>query len=318
MDFDSVTLHSGFGNFTQLFIAGRQSDPMNFDLSYRPPYNWEQILNFLALRAIPGVEIIRDGEYIRTVHFENGQQQRMYGWVRVGHRPQQNVLTVTVDAALLPVLSKVLARICHLFDLHCDPDAVYEILASMNNIRPGLCVPGTRLPGCFDPFEMAVRAVLGQQITVKGARTLAARLVDTYGVPIQTGIEGLTRAFPLPEDIIALDGPIGDHLGPLGITGARANTILELARALVQGDIDFEFCAKPEIEMQKLMTVRGIGPWTAQYIAMRAMGCRDAFPHTDYGVKKALAPRTQKEILDLAEAWRPWRSYATINLWNSL
>jgi AraC family transcriptional regulator of adaptative response / DNA-3-methyladenine glycosylase II len=298
--------------------AKGQDSNINLALGYRPSYQWQQMLDFLALRAIPGVETIRDGEYLRTVHFENEEQQPVYGWVRVGHRPQKSVLTVTMDAALLPVLPQVLARIRHLFDLYCDPDAVYEILASMNNIRPGLCVPGTRLPGSFDPFEMAVRAVLGQQITVKGACTLAARLVKTYGVPIQTGIEGLTHAFPSPKDIIALDGPIDNHLGPLGITGIRANTILELAQALVQGNIDFDFCAQPEIEVQKLMTVPGIGPWTAQYIAMRAMGWPDAFPHTDYGVKKALAPRTPKEILDLAEEWRPWRSYATINLWNSL
>jgi AraC family transcriptional regulator of adaptative response / DNA-3-methyladenine glycosylase II len=188
----------------------------------------------------------------------------------------------------------------------------------MNDIRPDLCVLGARVPGSFDPFEMAVRAVLGQQTTVKGARTLAARLVVTYGVPIETGIEGLTHVFPSPEEILALDGPISNHLGPLGITGARANTIFELARALVQEEVDFNFCARPETEVQKLMTIPGIGTWTAQYIAMRAMGWPDAFLHTDYGVKKALEPRTPKEILDLAEAWRPWRSYATINLWNDL
>jgi AraC family transcriptional regulator of adaptative response / DNA-3-methyladenine glycosylase II len=107
-------------------------------------------------------------------------------------------------------------------------------------------------------------------------------------------------------------------LGPLGITGSRANTIFELARALMQKDLDFSFGVQPEAEMQKLMVVPGIGPWTAQYIAMRAMGWPDAFLHTDYGVKKALEPRTPKEILDLAEAWRPWRSYATVNLWNYL
>jgi AraC family transcriptional regulator of adaptative response / DNA-3-methyladenine glycosylase II len=182
-----------------------------------------------------------------------------------------------------------------------DPETM-EDLESMNMIHPGLCVRGTRLPGSFDPFEMAVRAVLGQQITVKGARTLAARLVETYGRPVQTGIEGLTHAFPSSEDIIALDGPISNHLGPLGIIGARANTILELARALVQGNIEFNFYAQPEIEVQKLMAISGIGPWTAQYIAMRAMGWPDAFLHTDYGVKKALAPRTSKEKADLIRA----------------
>ncbi|MDR1935720.1 MAG: helix-turn-helix domain-containing protein [Candidatus Accumulibacter sp.] len=302
-----------------------QDGGMTVSLGYRPPYRWRQILDFLALRAIPGVETIKDGigdgisdgEYLRTVHFENGERP-IYGWVRVGHRPRKNVLSITVNAALLPVLPQVLARIRHLFDLYCVPDAVYEILASMNDIRPGLCVPGTRLPGSFDPFEMAVRAVLGQQITVKGARTLAARLAEAHGRPVQTGIEGLTHVFPSAKDILALDGAIGNRLGPLGITGARAKTILELARTFARGDMDFGFCAKPETEARKLMAIPGVGSWTAQYIAMRAMGCPDAFPHTDHGIRKALAPSTPKEILELAEAWRPWRGYAAINLWNSL
>lgn len=242
----------------------------------------------------------------------------MYGWVRVGHRAQKSALTVTLNDSLLPVLPQVLSRIRHLFDLYCDPDAVYDGLASMNRIRSGLCVRGARVPGSFDPFEIAVRAVLGQQITVKGARTLAARLVAAYGVPIQTGTAGLTHAFPSPNTVLAFGGSIGDRLGPLGIAGARANTILELARAFHLGSIDFSLCPQPEAELQKLMKRPGIGPWTAQYIAMRAMGWPDAFPHTDYGIQKALAPRTSKEILDLAETWRPWRSYATVNLWNAI
>ncbi|MBJ6752403.1 AlkA N-terminal domain-containing protein [Geomonas anaerohicana] len=287
-------------------------------LGYRPPYQWRQMLDFLAQRAIPGVEAVTDGAYLRTVDLVSAEKGHVYGWVRVGHRPEHNVLTVTVDPALLPVLTQVLNRIRHLFDLFCDPHAVFEVLAGMNAIRPGLCTLGTRLPGCFDPFEMAVRAVLGQQITVKAARTLAARLVAAHGTPVATGIEGLTHAFPSPEQIIALDGPVDGHLGPLGITGARARTILELARALVREGIRLNFAAEPERELKQLLDVPGIGPWTAQYIAMRAIGWPDAFPDTDFGVKKALAPRTAKEISALAATWRPWRSYATVNLWNSL
>ncbi|NPV93257.1 MAG: helix-turn-helix domain-containing protein [Firmicutes bacterium] len=332
-----VAMAAGFGSlrrFNDLFkkqyrlaptalrreVSGTKERDNNISLAlgYRPPYQWQQILDFLALRAIPGVETISGGEYCRSVHFVTGKQRYLFGGVRVGHRPQKNVLTVTVDAALLPVLPQVLARVRHLFDLHCDPDAVYETLASMNDIHPGLCVPGTRLPGCFDAFEMSVRVVLGQQITVKAASTLAGRFVEAFGVPIQTKIERLTHSFPLPETIIALDGPIENHLGPLGITAARARTILKLAEIFVNGTIDFDFCVQPEAEMKKLLELPGIGDWTAQYIAMRAMGWPDAFPHTDYGVKKALAPRTPKEILALAESWRPWRSYATITLWNSL
>lgn len=292
--------------------------PITFELSYRPPYQWQQMLSFLALRAVPGVEGVVDGEYLRTVSLATREKRQVHGWVRVSFRPQCQVLALAVSPALLPVLPHLLARIRHLFDLHCEPHAVYETLAIMNTIRADLCTLGTRVPGCFDAFEMAVRAVLGQQITVKAARTLAARLVDAYGIPIQTGVECLTHVFPSPETIIALDGPIENHLGPLGITRARARTILRLAEAVVHKDINLSFGAEPEIEVKKLMVIPGIGSWTAQYIAMRALGWLDAFPHMDYGVKKALAPRTPKEILALAESWRPWRSYATVNLWNSL
>lgn len=287
-------------------------------LGYRPPYTWEPMLDFLAGRAIPGVEKVEKGEYQRVAYFTNGPETYVYGWVRVKNRPDKNALDVTVDASLLSVLPKVVARVRHLFDLSCDPMAVHEVLAAMNEINPALCVAGTRLPGCFDAFEMAVRAVLGQQITVKAAKTLAARMAGRFGVPVNTGIDGLTHAFPSPEAIMAMGDSIGDHLGPLGITGARAKTILALAQAIKNGGVEFGANARPETEMEKLAVLPGIGPWTANYIAMRAMGWPDAFPHTDYGIKKALEPRNEKEILSLAEAWRPWRSYATINLWNSL
>ena len=302
----------------QAFDGKKPDESITLMLAYRPPYPWRQALDFLALRATPGVELVQGGEYLRTIHLMARENRHIRGWIRVGHRPHNNALAVTVDTALLSVLPQVLARVRYLFDLHCDPDAVYEGLASMNDIRPGLCTKGTRLPGSFDPFEMAVRAVLGQQITVKGARTFAARLVAALGTPVETGIEGLTHTFPQPGDILALEGPIGDHLGPLGITGARANTILVLAHAIDKGEMDLGPSAHPEENVHKLMAIPGIGEWTAQYMAMRIMGWPDAFPHTDYGVKQALAPRTPKKILALAEAWRPWRSYATINLWNAL
>jgi AraC family transcriptional regulator of adaptative response / DNA-3-methyladenine glycosylase II len=296
----------------------QRKDTITLALSYRPPYPWDVMLHFLAGRAITGVEVVRNGEYTRTVHVINAVGKPVYGWVRVGHEPRKNALNVTVSETLLPVLPQVLARIRHLFDLYCDPGAVYETLRVMNDIRPGLCILGTRVPGCFHAFEMAVRAVLGQQITVKAASTLASRIAQAYGTPIQTGIEGLNRIYPLAEDLLALDGAIEDRLGVLGVTAARSHTIYELARAFVQGDIDFDLPAQPEEEMKKLMTIRGIGSWTAQYIGMRAMEWPDAFLETDAGVKKALQPHTAKELLIMAEAWRPWRSYATVNLWNTL
>lgn len=296
----------------------RHSSNVTLALGYRPPYPWEEMLRFLAGRAIAGVDMVKNGEYLRTVHMATSGNKHLYGWVRVGHKQEKNTLTVTVSETLLPVLPQVLARVRRLFDLYCDPDAVYETLRAMNDIRPGLCVLGTRLPGCFDTFEMSVRAVLGQQITIKAASTLAARVVEAYGTPIQTGIDGLTHVFPSPEDILALDGPIENHLGPLGVIAARARTICELAQAFQQGNIDFGPSARPEEEIKKLMAIRGIGSWTAQYIAMRAMEWPDAFLETDVGVKKALPDFTSKELLTIAEAWRPWRSYATMNLWNTL
>lgn len=287
-------------------------------LGYRPPYQWESILNFLASRAIPGIEVVQDGTYARAVRLVAANQKHCSGWIRIGHSEQKRVLTISASASLLPVLPQVLARVRHLFDLSCDPDAIHEVLVSMNSIRPGLHVRGTRLPGSFDTFEMAVRAVLGQQITVSAARTLAARLVKQFGTPVDTGVEGLSHVFPLPEEIAALEGPIGDHLGPLGIIGTRARTILALAQALVAGELVFGTASEPEAEIQRLLSLPGIGPWTAQYIAMRAMAWPDAFLLTDVGVKKALAPRTPQEITTLAQGWSPWLSYATINLWNSL
>lgn len=295
-----------------------QSSNITLALGYRPPYLWDKMLRFLAGRAIPGVEVITDNEYWRTVSLIGTEQKQVFGWLQVGHKEAQNVLTVTVSETLLPVLPQVLARIRHLFDLYCDPVGIYETLASMNQIHPDLCVLGSRLPGSFNSFEMSVRAVLGQQITVKAASTLAGRLVATYGTSIQTDIDGLTHIFPSPQDILALEGPIESHLGPLGIIATRSRTIYRLAQAFDQREIDFDLCAQPEVEMAKLMALPGIGSWTAQYIAMRTMSWPDAFLETDVGVKKALAPYTPKELLKIAEGWRPWRSYATINLWNSL
>ncbi|MDL2295149.1 DNA-3-methyladenine glycosylase, partial [Ruminococcaceae bacterium OttesenSCG-928-D13] len=277
-----------------------------------------EMLRFLAGRAITGVDMVKNGEYLRTVRMVTAEGKPVCGHVRVGHRQKKNTLTVTVSEALLPVLPQVLARVRHLFDLYCDPNAVYESLQGMNEIRPGLCVLGTRLPGCFDPFEMAVRAVLGQQITVKAASTLAARVTLAYGTPVETGVPGLTHVFPSADDILSLSGPIESHLGPLGVIAARAKTIHALALALRQGELDFDLSAQPEAQIKGLTAIRGIGSWTAQYIAMRAMEWPDAFLETDAGIKKALPGRSPKELLALAEAWRPWRSYATMNLWNSL
>jgi len=295
-----------------------QSADITLSLGYRPPYRYDEILRFLAGRAIPGVEVIKDHAYWRTVCLQNADKEPVYGWIKVSHAPRRNALTVTLSEALLPVLAQVLAKVRHLFDLYCNPETITETLSAMHAIRPGLCVAGIRLPGSFQPFEMAVRAVLGQQISVKAASTLAGRLVDAFGTPVKTEVAGLTHIFPSSGDILALGEPVEHHLGPLGITAMRARTIRALATAFQCGEIEFHVPTEPEAEMKKLLAIPGIGRWTAQYIAMRTMEWPDAFLETDAGVKKALAPHSSKELLQIAEAWRPWRSYATINLWNAL
>jgi AraC family transcriptional regulator of adaptative response / DNA-3-methyladenine glycosylase II len=298
---------------------------------YRPPYEWKALIDFLAGRAIPGVEAAADNVYRRTVVIP-GRGGVYRGWISVAPVPGKNSLALTVPAPLAPVLPKILSRVRLLFDTDSDPLGIYEKLSVMNELAPGLCAPGIRLPGCFDPFEMSVRAILGQQITVKAARTLAARLAAALGEKIRTPFEDLYCAFPGPEQILNIKSPAAvsksgllkksrpaeDRLGALGITGARSRSVYALAEALSAGTITLSPRADPEAEMGALLSLPGFGPWTVQYIGMRALSWPDAFPHTDYGIKKALGEKPAKEILALSESWRPWRSYAAINLWNSL
>ncbi|MFZ7102490.1 MAG: AlkA N-terminal domain-containing protein [Peptococcaceae bacterium] len=331
-----VALFAGFGSirrFNELFKKHYRSTPSHFrssaknisdhkemltlTLGYRPPYAWDELIEFLAARAIPGVEYVKDGVYHRTVALKTGNGT-YYGWVSVANKPRENSLSVTLACSLLPVLSKVLARIRCLFDLNCSPAEVYDKLRIMNELAPGLCIPGLRLPGCFDPFEISVRAVLGQQVTVKAARTLAMRFAGAFGGKVSTPFAELYCTFPTPDAIYGLEGPVENHLGPLGIIGARSRSIFALAAAMVSGFITFSPGADPELAMENLLSLPGFGPWTVQYIGMRACGWPDAFPHTDYGIRKALSGMTPKEILSISERWRPWRSYAVVNLWNAL
>lgn len=292
-------------------------DGITLSLEYRPPYAWNELLSFLTARAIPGVESVSRGTYRRTAAVKKGEDIH-YGWISISNMSRHNALSVTVAQSLLPVLPQVLAKARHLFDVDCNPSHVQEKLATMDRLSPGMCVAGIRLPGCFDPFELSVRAVLGQQVTVKAARTLAMRLAHAFGKRVKTPFSGLSVAFPLPEDIRALQVPIEDHMGPLGITGARARCILGLAEALQTGAVTLSPHADPGAEMEKLLKLPGIGPWTVQYIAMRALAWPDAFPQTDHGLKKALTGMSEEAMQALAQTWSPWRSYATMTLWNSL
>lgn len=296
--------------------GAKQAHGITVALGYHPPYEWEKMLEFLAKRAIPGVEMVLEGAYLRTVRLKGRDGKKYCGWIRVQNCPKKNAVAVTLSDALIPVLSQVLARVRALFDLCAEPNVIYEKLQTINQICPGACVLGLRVPGCFQPFEMAVRAVLGQQITVKAASTLAGKIALAYGTPIETGIDGLTHLFPEAEDILALKDEIEERLGTLGVIAARSRCILALAQALESGDIALGAYADPEQEMAKLMQIKGIGSWTAKYLAMRTMGWPDAFLETDIGVKHALPEYTPKERLELSRQWRPWRSYAMMCLWN--
>ena len=330
-----VAMASGFGSLRQFNHAFREhyhmpptalrrklnknraSGEISVASGYRVPYRYDELLRFFEMRAIPGVENVADGVYRRTVCLPGNDGRPLRGWISISNEPSSSALRVKISDTLLPVLPQVLGRVRQMFDLYCDPGIVSLTLDAMNTQKPGVYIPGVRVPGCFDPFEMAVRAVLGQQITVKAAGTLAARIAAALGTEIATDIPGLVHTFPTATDLLDLPGNLADHLGPLGVTASRSAAIERLAKAVCEESIDFSCSADPESEMEKLLSIKGIGPWTAQYIAMRTMGYTDAFPETDFGIKKALGG-TPKERLAAAEVWRPWRSYATISLWNSL
>lgn len=332
-----VAFASGFGSirrFNGLFLKTYRLSPtlfrkqamsddikndetMTLFLDYRPPYLWKLLLVFLNQRAIPGIEVIRDDIYYRTVLLKK-EGKKVRGWIAARNMERKNRISVTLSAGLLPVLSMVLKRIKILFDTACEPEEIYDKLSVMNRIQEGICLPGVRLPGSFDPFEMSVRAVLGQQITIKAARTLAARVVQHLGGEFKTPIDGLTHTFPEPEDFLTIGILLEEKLGSLGIIRSRTRSIQALAKFFLENDPTRIHGEDLSEWMKQLEMLPGLGPWTVQYIAMRAFGYPDVFPHTDYGVKKVLQDYSPQEILGIAEEWRPWRSYAAITLWNSL
>ncbi|HUA66689.1 MAG TPA: DNA-3-methyladenine glycosylase 2 [Alphaproteobacteria bacterium] len=281
----------------------------SFRLSYRPPFDWERLLDFLSRRVVPPVEAVQDGNYFRTVHITR-QDRKITGHLEVRHDADRQMLSIRLSDSLLPVCAPVLERLKRLFDLRADPGAIGSVLGKLAEPRPGL-----RLPGSFDGFEMAVRAILGQQISVAAASTLAGRVALRYGEPIQTPVASLTRLFPTPKRLASATVA---EIGRLGITGQRAKTLIGLSRAVAGGTLLLDPGGRIEDTLQELGHIPGIGEWTRQYIAMRALSWPDAFPHTDLGIKKALAIEQPRRILELAEKWRPWRAYATLHLWAEL
>jgi AraC family transcriptional regulator, regulatory protein of adaptative response / DNA-3-methyladenine glycosylase II len=291
------------------------SDAIILRLEYRPPLAWESLLAFLRGRAIPGVERIEGGGYRRTVRVGSH-----VGWLSVRHADgEAPVLLASVSTSLVPRLTTIVARLRALFDLDAQPHVITEHLRRDVLLRPLLArAPGLRLPGAFDPFEMAVRAVLGQQVSVKGATTLCGRLVDAFGTPVALGDgapEGLRAVFPTAAELARV--PLA-KLRTIGLPEARAATILGLASNVSMGHIDLSGGIPPETSIEALESLPGIGPWTAHYLAMRALRWPDAFVAGDLGVRKALGMISSRAAEERAEPWRPWRAYAVMLLWSSL
>ncbi|MBS0468489.1 MAG: helix-turn-helix domain-containing protein [Proteobacteria bacterium] len=282
-------------------------------LGYRPPFDVQALLNFFAARRIQGLEEVEGLALRRTVQL-NSSGTMSTGWLEARFDPARVQLLLQVSDELQGALPQVIARVRALLDLDADPAAINAVLHPFFPQGDGL-----RVPGALDGFELAVRAVLGQQITVAAARTLAERLVVQFGAPIATPWPGLDRLFPTPAALAAADG---DALGRLGIVRQRQAAIVALARAVDGGQLHLHASADVDATVATLRQLPGIGNWTAQYIAMRALRWPDAFPAGDVALHKALGvqgrPQPARMATDAAQAWRPWRSYGVIRAWSSL
>lgn len=286
-----------------------EADEVALRLSYRPPYDWGQVSEFLAARAVPGVERADARGYARTVSCDSGHAVVRISPIEVAHALELRVSGA--PASMLFQLSFVARRV---FDLGADPERIERALRSDALLGPLVRRrPGLRIPGVWDPFECAVRAVVGQQITVAGARTITARLVERAGRRVSPGADGLTHLFPAAVELASAD------LDGLGLTQARAAALRELARAAASGRLDF---GAPAGEVAAALTaLPGLGEWTAQYVALRGLGDPDAFPAADVVLRSMAAGSggapTARALEARAEAWRPWRGYAALHLWRA-
>lgn len=328
MPVTDVALAAGFGSvrrFNTLFAGRYRLQPTalrraaprpaavdfhRFVLATRSPFDHGRLLAFLAARALPGVEQVEGRRLRRSLAVGGADGRSLAGWIEVRPATRGPGIETRIDVRLAPALPRVLAACKAAFDLDCQPEAIAAHLGALAAARPGL-----RLPGAFDGFEAAVRTIVGQQVSVKAARTLAQRLVERFGAPIDTPFPGVTAVFPAaatladckPSDIAAL-----------GIIVARARAIIALARAVADGRIRLAPSVDVQDTIARLRELPGVGEWTAQAIAMRSLHWPDAFPAGDAGVLKALKQRQAAQSTRIAEQWRPWRAYAVMHLWSAL
>jgi AraC family transcriptional regulator, regulatory protein of adaptative response / DNA-3-methyladenine glycosylase II len=277
-----------------------------FRLRFRPPFDWEGTLAFLAARAIPGVEAVEGGCYRRSISVNDH-----HGYIEVSLDAPNNALAARVEFGDPRSLFFITERIRAMFDLNADWAAIVQNLKIDPVLAPRIQAnPGLRVPGCWNGFELAVRAILGQQVSIKGASTLAGRLAKAFGEPFAAA-GSIRHIFPTPQVLAEA------KIAGIGLPGARAQTIRSLARAVCAGQISFDNVVDAHGFLARLCEIPGIGPWTAQYVAMRALGEPDAFPSADLGLMRALGAKTARELERRADAWRPWRAYAAMHLWNA-
>ncbi len=288
------------------------ADAITVMLGYRAPFDVDALLAFIAQRAIPGIEVTGDRTIRRTVR-AGALGTNDGGWLEARVVPAQSRVRLSFAPALGPASGAVIATVRRWLDLDAAPETIAETLVGL----PG--EPGLRLPGSIDAFELAVRAVLGQQVTVAGARTLARRLVERFGSDVETPWPDVNRTFPTPAVLAA--APV-ERIAELGIIRSRVGAIQALARDWQRVAPLLAAGASPEALVERLKALPGIGPWTAHYIAMRALGWPDAFPPGDVAALKAMrqlfATESPRAAEAHAESWRPWRAYALLRLWNSL
>jgi AraC family transcriptional regulator of adaptative response / DNA-3-methyladenine glycosylase II len=295
------------------------AQPLRLRLEYRQPFVWPALLAFLRARAIPGVEHVTGDAYQRTV--SGAGQGAAPGVVTVRADATRPALVAEVSPMLAGELMSIATRLRRLFDLDADPLAIAEQLGRDPALAPRVAAePGLRVPGAFDAFELIVRAVLGQQVSVRAATTLAGRLVERFGAALgdHAGLP-LTHVFPRPEVLAAAS--VHD-VAAIGMPATRAAALITVATACTTGAPGGSLLLEPgatvDDTLRDLESLPGIGPWTAQYIAMRALHWPDAFPASDLGIRKALGGVTARQASACAEPWRPWRAYAVMHLWHSL
>lgn len=288
-------------------------------LPYRKPFSWPAMLEFFAGRATPGVENVEGDTYRRTISIGG-----KHGVISI--RPQEGspYLTLTLSSVDTGALFEIVQRCREIFDLDAPIGEIATTLKRDESLKALIKKsPGIRVPGAWDGFELTIRAILGQQISVKAATTLAGRIADQYGdkldLPCETVGPDLHRIFPGPERMMRA------RLNSIGLVKSRAETIRRVANAVVRGDLNFDVAQEPEEFCASLTSIKGVGDWTAEYIAMRVLKNPDAFPSTDLGLLKGLnaiegrdGQATSAELIRRAEAWRPWRAYAALLIWSSL